>query len=87
MLTLQPEIRKILRLAAIKYNLPISTIEEIWVSQFKFAASKMAEGEFGEYDTYENIYLPNFGNFVASEAKINYFKTRNTKNEESARNL
>ena len=70
MANFQPEVRNILRSISIKYNLPLVTIEEIWTSQFKFAAEKIATGEYGNYESFENVYLPNFGNFVASKKKI-----------------
>lgn len=51
---------------ATKYNLPISKVEEIVNSQFKFVKNVMTEGSF------EAVRLPYFGKFSAKKERIKH---------------
>ena len=69
--------REIIHYLANKYNLPLSTIEQIVNYQFKFVTDIMSKGDF------DSIRLPYFGKFSVN---LNRVKHINRLKDESIKN-
>ena len=65
---------------ASKYNLPLSTVEDIITSQFKYVATIIEEGNL------DAIRLPYFGNFWVKNGRVDCITKRKKKKDESINN-
>lgn len=58
--------KQIIQKLATKYNLPLSTVEDIAMHQFKFVAKIMESGNF------KSVRLPYFGKFSSNKKRRDY---------------
>ena len=69
--------KQIIQKLATKYNLPLSTIEDIAMHQFKFTAKVIESGKF------KSVRLPYFGKFSSNKKRRDYItKLKNGSNND-----
>tara|TARA_R110001583_G_scaffold70882_2_gene200090 strand:+ start:1528 stop:1746 length:219 start_codon:yes stop_codon:yes gene_type:complete len=65
----------IIQKLASKYNLPLQTVENIVMHQFKFVNNIMSQGQL------KTIRLPYFGKFHVNKKRLKYINNGSTDNK------
>lgn len=71
-----PILKKVYQEIANELDIPLSLVEKVVNSQFKFVKDVMANGEKNRPDTFKTIQLTHLGKFAVRKSKVEYYKRK-----------
>lgn len=67
---MQKRVENILKEVAEEQGVPYEVVKAVYESQAMCSRLKMAQGEYGEIDTYFNVRWRNFGSFIVKPGRL-----------------